>query len=176
MKKTINGKIYNTATATKVGYFDNNRDGFDHMEETLYMKRSGEYFLHGEGGARTEYGKYEDGSYSWGEEIIPMSSKAARMWCHESLSAEECEKMFGMESEIFCTLERQLISYIRIAGEEIGISIVSIESDEYSEDYITTCKLSDEALANVYDMAKENRTSIAKTIRGIINNAYNELY
>lgn len=57
MKKIINGKKYDTETANAVGAYANSGRwcDFTHYEETLYQKRTGEYFLHGEGGPMTKY-------------------------------------------------------------------------------------------------------------------------
>ena len=53
MKKIINGKVYDTASAKLVGEWDNGRYGrdFGRCAEELYQKRTGEFFLHGSGGA-----------------------------------------------------------------------------------------------------------------------------
>ena len=59
MKKIINGKKYDTATAHECGTWSNAgswRD-FSHIEETLYRKRTGEFFLFGEGGPMTRFEK-----------------------------------------------------------------------------------------------------------------------
>ena len=58
MKKVINGKRYDTDTATLMGSdsFSNSRD-FRHWIEELYRKNNGEYFLYGKGGAMTKYAK-----------------------------------------------------------------------------------------------------------------------
>ena len=51
MKKIINGKVYDTEKAKQVAYYSSAgswRD-FQHYEETLYLKKTGEYFLFGEG-------------------------------------------------------------------------------------------------------------------------------
>lgn len=57
MKRYINGKVYDTSTAQEIGSYANagNWRDFSHYEETLYRKRTGEYFLHGEGGPMTAY-------------------------------------------------------------------------------------------------------------------------
>ena len=60
MKKIINNKLYDTDTAKRLGY-DGGGDGFDSWTEELYKKRTGEYFIYGEGGARTRYGEFVDG-------------------------------------------------------------------------------------------------------------------
>lgn len=56
MKKIINGKMYNTETATELGNFWNglSTNDFRNLSETLYRKKNGEFFLYGQGGAMTE--------------------------------------------------------------------------------------------------------------------------
>ena len=46
MKKYINGKVYDTETAQLIGTYANggNWRDFSHYEETLYRKRTGEFF------------------------------------------------------------------------------------------------------------------------------------
>lgn len=53
MKKIIDGKMYNTETAKECGTWDNCEYGFNRVEETLYRKKTGEFFIHGEGGANS---------------------------------------------------------------------------------------------------------------------------
>lgn len=47
MKKIISGRIYDTDTATKLGAWWSSSDvrDFSRVEETLYRKRTGEFFL-----------------------------------------------------------------------------------------------------------------------------------
>ena len=98
MKKIINGKVYNTETAKAIGTYDNEGGWGDlqHFEETLYQKRTGEYFLYGEGGAMTRYSK-QVGSNNWGcgNAITTMTIEDARNWAEEHLSAEKYEEAFG---------------------------------------------------------------------------------
>ena len=51
MRKIINNKVYDTDTATWIGLSDNGHEYNDsaYSGETLYRKRTGEHFLHGEG-------------------------------------------------------------------------------------------------------------------------------
>lgn len=51
MKKIINGKKYDTETATSVGEYSSNYacSDYKHYDETLYKKKTGEFFLYGEG-------------------------------------------------------------------------------------------------------------------------------
>ena len=98
MKKVLNGKLYDTDKAQRMAKWQNSRDhtSFAYMEETLYRKRTGEYFLHGAGEARTKYAKrYEDNLWGHGEEIIPITVKAAQEWAEEHLDGDEYEQIFG---------------------------------------------------------------------------------
>ena len=63
MKKIMNGKMYDTDKATALGYDTSGGTPRDlsWWKETLYQKRTGEFFLHGEGGPMTRYAEsYED--------------------------------------------------------------------------------------------------------------------
>lgn len=84
MKKIIEGKMYNTETATYIGRYRTDtmsRRDFRYLEEELYQKRTKEFFLCGEGGAMTKYAKYVEGcGYTDGEKIIPLSEDEARNW------------------------------------------------------------------------------------------------
>lgn len=55
--KIINGKRYNTKTAKKVACYSNGYPytDFGYFCETLYRKKTGEFFLHEDGGAFTKY-------------------------------------------------------------------------------------------------------------------------
>ena len=102
MKKIIDGKVYDTDTAKKLGEWDNGGgwSDFHHIEETLYRKKTGEYFLFGEGGAASKYAKAE-GQNSWtpGSRIMPMTFAEARKWAEENLDADEYEDFFGEVQE-----------------------------------------------------------------------------
>ena len=102
MKKIINGKVYDTDTASKLGVWWSSNDvrSFSHCEETLYRKRTGEYFLYGYGGPMTKYARAE-GQNSWtgGERIMPMSYDEARTWAEEHLETGEYEAAFGEVTE-----------------------------------------------------------------------------
>lgn len=102
MKKVINGKMYSTETATCVASWDNGRGcgDFNYIEESLYKKTTGEFFLHGEGGANTRYSR-SCGSNSWcgGERIEPMSEKEAREWTEDHCSGDVYVEIFGEVAE-----------------------------------------------------------------------------
>ena len=102
MKRIIKGKVYDTATAKELGWWENIQDvrNFNHFSETLYRKRTGEFFLYGKGGPSTKYSQRVDQNcWSGGEDIIPISVDNAREWVEDHLEAEDYEKIFGAVSE-----------------------------------------------------------------------------
>lgn len=101
MKKVINGKLYNTNTAVELACYEANvTDGLNYVTERLYRKRTGEYFIHGEGGARTRYAASDgDGWSRGGEAIFPLTAAEARAWAKERLPGDEFERIFGAVSE-----------------------------------------------------------------------------
>lgn len=102
MKQIIDGKMYNTETAESLAFYDNGlgpRD-FNYYSEELYIKRTGEYFLHGEGHGLSKYATiYSNGSSGWGEHIIPLTYEEARNWAEKNIDVEEYETIFGEVSE-----------------------------------------------------------------------------
>lgn len=99
MRKIIEGRKYDTETATKVHCWYNDADGFDSVVETLYRKRNGEYFLHGEGGARTKYASPDGDGWCGGSMLIPLSYEGARSWMEEHADGDEYEAEFGETPE-----------------------------------------------------------------------------
>ena len=102
MKKIINGKMYNTETAKVCGTYWNglSRSDFKRYEETLYKKRTGEYFLYGEGGPMTKYAvSVGDNARTGGSAITPMTEAEARQWAEDHLDADEYIEIFGEVEE-----------------------------------------------------------------------------
>lgn len=101
MKKVINGKRYDTETAELCGSREYGYPGdFDHVSEELYQKRTGEFFLYGEGGANSKYRKeISMNSWSGGEKIIPLTDDEAREWAEEYLYATDYERLFTVTEE-----------------------------------------------------------------------------
>lgn len=105
MRKIIHNKVYDTETACRVcdpvspnGMYDV-RD-FHYFEETLYRKKTGEYFLHGHGGPLSPYAEpYGQTGSQGGERIVPFTPEQAREWAEEHLDAEDYEAEFGTPSE-----------------------------------------------------------------------------
>lgn len=101
MKKIIGGRCYNTDTAKILGSAGYSHPGdFSFWLERLYQKKTGEFFLHGIGGAMSKYAR-SIGLNEWtgGEEIIPLSPKKAQEWAEKHLEVEEFEQLFGEVEE-----------------------------------------------------------------------------
>jgi hypothetical protein len=102
MRKIIDNRVYDTDKAHEVGSWDNGAytTDFGYVSESLYRKRTGEYFLLGEGGARTQYAVAEgQSSWSGGSRIMPMSYAEAIRWADKHLPAEDYEAEFGTPDE-----------------------------------------------------------------------------
>ena len=102
MKKIINGKVYDTEKAKKVAswYSSYARNDFHYYEEELYQKKTGEFFLHGEGNAASPYSR-SCGQNEWcgGEKIEPLTYKEAQEWAEKHLDGDEYCEIFGEPDE-----------------------------------------------------------------------------
>lgn len=101
MKKIIKNKVYDTETARLQGEWWNGYSitDFHHLSQDLYLKKTGEFFLHITGGALTEYAKSTGDGWSGGEEIIPLTYDEAKEWAEAHLDADEYEAIFGPVAE-----------------------------------------------------------------------------
>jgi hypothetical protein len=92
MKKIINGKKYDTETAEYISFGQWRVNSVNHnQKETLYKKKTGEYFLFHE--KRTTWGNIYD--Y---EDIEPISLEYAKTWV-EKHDNEHYETIFGEVEE-----------------------------------------------------------------------------
>lgn len=101
MKKIINGKKYNTDTAKLIGSVGYGYPSdLEYWTESLYLKKTGEFFIHGKGGAMSKYAR-RTGQNEWsgGEEIRPLSLEEAWEWAEKYLDADEYEQVFGKTEE-----------------------------------------------------------------------------
>ena len=131
MKKIISNKAYDTETAKELGSWSNMADygNFSQFSETLYRKKTGEFFLFGEGGPMTKYAVAE-GSNSWrgGSRIMPLSFQEAREWAEEHLSGDEYETIFGEVAEdesrvqVCYSLSAAAAETVKRRAAELGIS------------------------------------------------------
>ena len=101
MKKVIDGKVYNTETATKVAEWSNglSYSDFNNENEELYVTKKGNWFLYGEGGANSKYRK-SNGNSAWGSSnIIAMSELDAYKWLEKNNELDAIESYFPKEIE-----------------------------------------------------------------------------
>ena len=130
MKKIINGKVYDTETAKRLAFATATCSctDFGYWEEELYRKKTGEYFLYGEGGPMTKYARVIDtNNWAGGWEIVPMTYKMAQEWAEEHLEAEEFIKLFGDPGEgdetrqiVTVSLPADAVAKIRREAETSG--------------------------------------------------------
>lgn len=134
MKKIINGKLYDTETAKSMGSWHNTWDyrDFNYVCEELFRKRTGEFFLLGEGGPMSKYAvSVSNNSWSGGEKIIPLSAAKAREWAEEHLDAEDYAEIFGMPSEgedtaaLNVQIDAALMARLRQMAANEGISLTA---------------------------------------------------
>ena len=133
MKKIINNKLYDTESAKLAASWSSpgSVTDFSYYEESLYRKKTGEYFLHGCGGPSTKYAK-SAGQNQWtnGEAIIPLTYENARKWAEEKLDGDEYEEIFGKVEEeddktINATfrLKLSMLETLRQRSSEDGVSL-----------------------------------------------------
>lgn len=104
MKAIINGLRYDTTKATDCGgnWDGNGKGDFHYWSAHLYRTpRSGRFFLAGEGGPLTQFGRgvLGQGGRTGGSKIIPMSLEDAREWAEQHLDVAEIEAAFADQIE-----------------------------------------------------------------------------
>lgn len=95
MKKIIKNKVYDTGTAKKCAEYEfENASEKDYTwyREELYVKKTGEYFIYGEGNAASEYSNRNG-------KIKPLTYDEAREWAEKYLDADEYISIFGEPDE-----------------------------------------------------------------------------
>lgn len=132
MKKIISGKRYDTETAKAVAVYYSSYPVNDlyYFEETLYQKRTGEYFIYGSGNAASKYAE-SCGMNEWrgGEKIIPLTLKKAQEWAEQHLDGAEYESIFGeideSEEKITTTLSLSPKAHeaLKMRSHESGVSM-----------------------------------------------------
>lgn len=92
MRKIINGKMYNTDTAEEICHFSSGQYGdFGYIRETLYKKKTGEFFLESYGGNLTSY---------QGETVIePITEGEAKDFVERNGDVEKYIELFGEVEE-----------------------------------------------------------------------------
>ena len=102
MKQIISGKMYDTETAQEIGSGSNGMSCEDlwFVEETLYRKKNGEFFLDGRGGPLSCYSR-PNGSFSrcGARELVPLSAEEAKTWVERHCPTDVYIETFGNVSE-----------------------------------------------------------------------------
>lgn len=102
MRKIINGKLYNTNTAELIDTYYNEypANDFKHYSEELYKKKTGEFFLYGEGGGLSKYAK-SCGTNSWteGSALTPLTDEEAKKWLEEYSDVDTYAEHFELPEE-----------------------------------------------------------------------------
>jgi hypothetical protein len=132
MKKIIKNKLYDTETARCLGcytYGNGFRD-FHYEAEALYQKRTGEFFLYGEGGAASKYAEAVGmNEWSGGKRIMPLTYDEAAAWAEKRLDADDYIKIFGEPAEddsrqtITLSLSAGTVAKAKQAAAKAGISL-----------------------------------------------------
>lgn len=104
LKKIINGKTYNTSTASLLSTYayDKTRDEYAWQWEYLYQTRSGAFFLVGEGlSGYTPFGALLPGTndYIRGHALLPLEVHQAKKWLEIRDCVEDYAEIFGMPGE-----------------------------------------------------------------------------
>lgn len=136
MKKIINGKRYDSDTAQLIAEGTGGYPGnFNYYKEGLYRKRTGEFFLAGEGGPSSKYSKQvELNSWSGGENIFPLTYQQATEWGEKHMDADDYEKVFGVVEDlektvITISIPAAVADMLRKTAAKTGKSISDIASD-----------------------------------------------
>lgn len=101
MRKIINGKKYDTDTASLICDYENtcNRTDFYWYSEELYQKKTGEFFIFGEGGPASPYSESGRGWACGSKKITPISECDAQKFVEKNGSVEVYEKLWGEVEE-----------------------------------------------------------------------------
>ena len=97
MQWTVDGKNYETDTAKYIGNYRSTiyRDDARFYEETLYRKKTGEFFLYGHGGTQSKYAYISPGGRrNPAQRIIPLTDEAAKVWMQQHGYGEKCATLF----------------------------------------------------------------------------------
>lgn len=99
MKAIIEGKRYNTETATEIASnsASTSRGDFRWFAESLYRTPRGNWFLAGAGGPMTRYARRVGNGHTSGSGIIRLSDDEARSWLEAAGLVSIIEKHFDVE-------------------------------------------------------------------------------
>tara|TARA_Y100001973_G_C5189012_1_gene329690 strand:+ start:1524 stop:1835 length:312 start_codon:yes stop_codon:yes gene_type:complete len=97
MLKIIDGKRYDTETATEVASYWNGLGGgdFGRVEESLYITAKGSWFIAGSGGPMSSYAQSVGNGQSGGEGIRPLSPEEAMAWLEKNDETDALDQYFA---------------------------------------------------------------------------------
>ena len=103
MLKIIDGRRYNTDTATEVAEYSNylGAGDFHTLPEPLYKTPKGAWFIHGKGGPQTAWAHYvgSGNGRTGGEGMRVLSDEEAMKWLERHNMAGELEEHFADKIE-----------------------------------------------------------------------------
>ena len=103
MNKIINGKRYDTESAKEIACWQSTWDtrSVHYLEETLYRKRTGEFFLYSPCLREKSAYRYRDNkmAHDGMRIIVVLSYEQAKEWMEENADADEYEAVFGPVDE-----------------------------------------------------------------------------
>lgn len=100
MKKIIDGKRYDTDTATSITFIEYGTPGdFRHRLEELFKTKKGNFFLSYNGGALSKYATNEGPNLVRGSSgIQPLTVEEALTWCEtNNIDGSIIEKHFDVD-------------------------------------------------------------------------------
>lgn len=135
MKRIIKNKVYDTDKAQWLGEYEPNpyRSDFHYFCETLYRKKNGEFFLHGDGNAASKYSR-SCGQNEWcgDEKIVPLTYEAAQEWAEKHLNADDYIAVFGTPEEdgnveaLNVRISSARMTKLRQAASRDGLTLVAL--------------------------------------------------
>ena len=102
MKNVIDGKRYDTATATEIGTYSNDLPVSDFRNETitLYVTKRGNFFIAGESGPMGYFATSVGNETRGGDGLEALGKEEALEWAERYLDCEDYESYFkGMIEE-----------------------------------------------------------------------------
>lgn len=99
MQRVINGKRYNTETATEVCSWSDGqgRGDFNWHSTALYRTPKGAWFVSGEGGPMSQWRRRVGDMWSGGDGLNPVDKDDARMLLEQHGTPEQCAEFFAVE-------------------------------------------------------------------------------
>lgn len=101
MRKIIDGKLYDTDTATKICeiYCPHHRGDFQWHDTALYRTKNNAFFLAGRGGAASMWARAVPSGSTGGEGLRAVSIEEAKRLVEQNADVATYEEAFGAPAE-----------------------------------------------------------------------------